>query len=150
MLRWKLLGRLAACTIVVVILAGCGKKGGSHTQLTLAPPSMLPAAVRAAPPVVQEAYRFALANSELLGAIPCYCGCGSMGHTSNLSCYVQEFRADGSVAFDNHGFGCGICVDITRDVMRMLEDGKSLRQMQDRTHARYGRYGPGTTRFRLQ
>lgn len=105
MQQWKLFGRLVGYTIAVVILAGCGDGGGSRQEVTLAPPSMLPPAVRNAPPVVQDAYRFALANSELLSAIPCYCGCGSMGHTSNLSCYVKEFRADGSIEFDNHGFG---------------------------------------------
>lgn len=41
-------------------------------------------------------------------------------------------------------------MDITRDVMRMAGEGNTLRQIQDRIDARYGRYGPPTMRFRLQ
>jgi len=77
---------------------------GPDRQLKMAPASVLPEFAQTAPPVVQEAYRFAVANPEVLSVIPCYCGCGRMGHTSNLGCYVR-YRADGSIEFDNHAFG---------------------------------------------
>jgi hypothetical protein len=74
-------------------------------QLTLAPESALPDFVRDAAPQVQEAYRFAIANPEVLSKFPCYCGCGAMGHQNNLQCYIKEIRADGSIEFENHAFG---------------------------------------------
>ncbi|MBU0702426.1 MAG: thioredoxin domain-containing protein [Chloroflexi bacterium] len=54
---------------------------------------------------VQEAYRFALANPDVLDKIPCYCGCGQMGHLNNRMCYVQSETADGQMVFDNHAVG---------------------------------------------
>lgn len=101
---WKKVTTLGALAIVLAALAACGEGNGAR-EIALAPPSMLPPGTLGAPPVVQEAYRFALANAELLSAIPCYCGCGSMGHTSNLSCYVKQFRSDGTVEFDTHALG---------------------------------------------
>ncbi|NIM50956.1 MAG: hypothetical protein GTN78_24470 [Gemmatimonadales bacterium] len=94
---------LLALIAAAAASAGCGD--GQQQELVLAPPAALPNVVRSAPPVVVEAYRFAIANPEALNTIPCYCGCGGMGHTSNLDCYVKEFRADGSIVFDNHALG---------------------------------------------
>ena len=54
---------------------------------------------------VQETYRFAVANQGLLQWMPCFCGCGELGHTSNASSYVQETRSDGSVLLDSMSFG---------------------------------------------
>jgi hypothetical protein len=58
-----------------------------------------------APENIQEAYRFALANPDVLKQTPCYCGCVVVGHTSNYDCYVAEINDDGSVILDSHGFG---------------------------------------------
>jgi hypothetical protein len=54
---------------------------------------------------IQETYRFAVANQDVLQWMPCFCGCGEWGHTSNASCYVQEARGDGSVLLDSMSFG---------------------------------------------
>lgn len=75
------------------------------TRVTLAPESLLSDKVKTAPPVVREAYRFAIANPDTLSQFPCYCGCGAMGHGSNLDCFVDQFNEDGSVVLDNHAFG---------------------------------------------
>ena len=77
----------------------------SETKIQLAPASQLSGKVKQAPPVVQEAYQFAIANPEYLEQFPCYCGCGGMGHMSNLDCFVEEFHADGSITFDDHALG---------------------------------------------
>lgn len=74
-------------------------------QIQLAPSSLLPEKVRKAPAVVQEAYRFAIANPQVLSRLPCYCGCGSMGHTSDLDCFIERFNPDGSIVFGYHAFG---------------------------------------------
>jgi hypothetical protein len=66
----------------------------------LAPASILPPDIRNAPEKVREAYRFALANRETLRYIPCYCGCGESGHTSNASCYFQDSSTPERPVFD--------------------------------------------------
>lgn len=98
--RFLLLSVLATA----VLLTACGGQSGASREITLAPVSQLPPEVAKAPPQVREAYQFALANPDLLSAFPCYCGCGAMGHRSNLDCYVQSFNSDGSVVFENHAF----------------------------------------------
>jgi hypothetical protein len=75
---------------------------GSTRKIELAPASSLPPDLQQAAPQVQEAYRFAIANPELLGQFPCYCGCGAMGHQSNYDCYVQDVLDDGSIVFEEH------------------------------------------------
>ena len=62
----------------------------SEHKYKLAPERLLPSDIRSAPGEVREAYRFAIANRDTLRYIPCYCGCGSAGHTSNASCYIQD------------------------------------------------------------
>jgi hypothetical protein len=108
--RW----RYIAALILAAFLIGAGggwlrtrrrDAGSTGADIQLAPVSQLPEKVRAAPVVVQEAYRFAIANPEVLSQIPCYCGCGAMGHESDLDCFIEELNPDGSVAaFGYHAF----------------------------------------------
>jgi len=138
--RWKrlILGTLSS------ILVGCS--GSSSSTASRAPKmasaAMMPDAVRNAAAVTQEAYQFAVANPELLQAIPCYCGCGSMGHTSNYSCYVERVSRGGPTVFDTHALGCSICVDITQDAMRLSKQGQSLREINAYVQRTYARFGP--------
>lgn len=67
-----------------------------------------------------------------------------MGHTSNLSCYIQDIAPDGAITFDNHANGCGICVDITQDVMRLKGEGWSSSAVRAYIDAQYSAFGPGT------
>jgi len=101
----------------------------------------MPAEVQSAPVTVQTAYQFAAANPDVMQNIPCYCGCGNIGHTSNYSCYVSGVDNKGKVAFDNHALGCSICVDITQDVMRMSREGKSPQETRAYIDATYSKYG---------
>ena len=66
----------------------------------LAPESALAPDIRRAPEDVRDAYRFAIANQETLRYIPCYCGCGQDGHTSNASCYLKPESRPGNLVFD--------------------------------------------------
>ncbi len=92
--------------LLAISLVGCsGDSGDASAAQPLAPVSSLPEEVRAAPASVQEAYRFALANPTILEQIPCYCGCGSVGHKNNYQCYVAGSGADGKPIFDNHALG---------------------------------------------
>ena len=96
---------LAAVMILSLLAAACGGGGSPAPQLNMAPASQLPAELRSAPASVQEAYRFAIANQELLSQIPCFCGCNAVGHKSNLSCYLVEDGAPGMLEYDYHALG---------------------------------------------
>ncbi len=98
--------------------------------------------VQNAPASVRQAYQFAAANPEVLQQIPCYCGCGAMGHTSNYSCYVTGVNAAKELMYDPHALGCSICVDITQDVMRRLRENTPVPEIRAYIDQTYGRYGP--------
>jgi Protein of unknown function with PCYCGC motif len=100
-----------------------------------------PTDIRQAPFVVREAYAFADEHPEVLAGVPCYCGCGVIGHTSNLACYVADDATAGA-AYDLHALGCSICVDITLDAKRLLDDGQSVDEIRAHIDATYSRYGP--------
>lgn len=135
---------LAGFFAVGGLLAGCaGQSAGSETPvLAMAPLHEMPKDVQQAPVSVQEAYQFAVANPDVLEAIPCYCGCGAMGHKSNYACYVASVDGGGIVTYDPHALGCSICVDITQDTMRLLRDGQGLAQAREYVDQNYARYGP--------
>jgi hypothetical protein len=114
----------------------------SHANMNMASMDIMPAEVQSAPVSVQQAYQFNVANPDIMENIPCYCGCGSVGHTSNYDCYVADVDAAGQITFDNHALGCSICVDITQDVMRMIQDGKSPQDARAYIDAAYSKYGP--------
>lgn len=123
---------LLLLTALTASLAGCAPTADVQG---------MPADVASAPQVVLEAYTFAAAHPGVLTQLPCYCGCGGIGHTSNYACYVSGSDPDGAIVYDLHATGCSICVDITRDAMRMLEAGRSLPDIRaevDRTYAAFG------------
>jgi hypothetical protein len=91
--------------LMLVVSACAGPADTAQEDLILAPESALPDFIQDAPPQVKEAYRFAIANPDVLRVVPCYCGCGSVGHKNNLDCYIKEVRSDGSIEFENHAFG---------------------------------------------
>jgi hypothetical protein len=132
-------------SIIVVLLtaaiSACSTQN-KPSDLNMISMDQMPADVQSAPVTVQTAYQFAAANPDVMKNIPCYCGCGNVGHTSNYDCYVSGVGANGKVAFDNHALGCSICVDITQDVMRMLKDGKSPQDARTYVDATYSKYGP--------
>ena len=92
----------------LLILAACSSPAPvpqGDTPIKLAPVSDLSPELRELPPEVQEAYRFALANPEILEKIPCYCGCDRIGHMNNLMCYVKPSDTGGQPVFDSHAAG---------------------------------------------
>ena len=133
---------LALLIVVGSLTAGCGAAGEGGHELAMAPLDGMPAEVQGAPALVREAYQFAAANPDVMKHIPCYCGCGEMGHTSNYACYVAGMSADGAITYDTHALGCSICVDITQDTMRLLKQGKSLQEIKSYVDSTYARYGP--------
>jgi Protein of unknown function with PCYCGC motif len=93
-------GVLAIGTTVLPWLFDRRAFGANAHRYKLAPESILPPDIRKAPDEVREAYRFALANRATLHYIPCYCGCGAAGHTSNASCYFKDSSSPDNPLFD--------------------------------------------------
>jgi hypothetical protein len=85
----QLIFSLAAILFVLVMLSGCSG-GGDLEGLKLFPSDQLPEEVQAAPQTVQEAYQFAAANPDIIGHIPCYCGCGDWSHSNYSCCFVRR------------------------------------------------------------
>ena len=123
-------------------LSSACRQASPASSVRLASADQLPPAVQRSAVTVRDAYRFALANAELLKQVPCYCGCGAMGHTSNLACYVKPGSAADAPVFDDHALGCSICVDITHDVMRLSAEGKTIAQIRSYVEGRYAQLGP--------
>jgi hypothetical protein len=133
---------LSVMLLISMALTACSSGAASAgSDLKMHPVTQLPDHIRQAPVQVREAYQFAVANPDLIQAVPCYCGCAPAGHDSNYDCYVADVTASGEMIYDNHALGCTICVDITIDVMRMTADGEvieDIRTVIDRTYSQYG------------
>jgi hypothetical protein len=133
-------------SIIVVLLSttisACSTSKSSDVHLNMTSMDQMPVEMQSAPVTVQTAYQFVSANPDVMKNIPCYCGCGNVGHTSNYSCYVSTVDDKGKFTFDNHALGCSICVDITQDVMRLLREGKNLQEARAYIDATYSKYGP--------
>lgn len=125
-----------------LLLAACSAGGQQNNKVKLAPISALPKEMQDAPAAVRTAYQFAVANPDALQNVPCYCGCGAIGHTSNLACYIKEFGADGKPVFDDHALGCSICVDIATDVMKLTGEGKTPADIRQQIVDTYSKFGP--------
>ena len=137
----RLLFFFIIAVLLTTAISACSTQSQS-SDLHMMPMDQMPAEVQSAPVTVQTAYQFSAANPDVMQNIPCYCGCGDIGHTSNYSCYVSNVDDQGAIAFDNHALGCSICVDITQDVMRMLRDGKTPAEARAYVDATYAKYGP--------
>lgn len=80
---------------------------------------------------IRLVYQIAGQTTDLLEWIPCYCGCGaSVGHKSNLNCFIQEKREDGTIVWDDHGTRCIACLEIALQSAQMHKDGKSLKEIR--------------------
>jgi hypothetical protein len=144
-----------------LILAACAAGAPPATWTMTSPNPSSPAASMSTDPVAQAAwqarpafvredaqteaaYAFALANPQILAWIPCYCGCGAMGHRSNLDCFIVP--GDGrSLRFEEHASYCAVCVNEALMAKQLAADGKTLRQIRLAIDASFGSGGaPGT------
>jgi hypothetical protein len=88
-----------------------GAPGTAPTPADWALPADLPAlplptTALARPAVaVRVAYEFAARHPEVLGQLPCFCGCHKLGHRSNHDCFVAARDAGGRVTWDAHAMG---------------------------------------------
>ena len=129
---------------VALVALALPRDGVQHRVIDLASMADMPQFVHETNAETQHAYRFAAANHDLVSHFPCYCGCVYMGHTSNKDCYLQDIETDGTLVFDQHAAGCGICVEITNDVARLWGDGSELDAIHEYIVATYSGRGPST------
>ena len=92
----------------------------------------------------QEAYAYALYYPKFVQWMPCYCGCGAMGHQSNLDCYLKKSIPGRPTEFEEHASFCEICVDTTLMLKTMIGQGKSLMAIRNAIDAQFGGNGHGT------
>jgi len=135
---------LVIMLLFVSLLSGCssGSPSAHSVQYKMAPMADMSAEIQQSTSSVSDSYRFAVANPDALKNVPCYCGCVAVGHTSNYSCYVKEIKPSGEIVFDQHALNCGICVDITLDVMKMTGEGKIPKDIRAAIDQRYAQFGP--------
>jgi hypothetical protein len=79
-------------------------KFGPHHQTNL-PPLPFGEATPVRPIAeVASAYTFAAEHPEVLGYVPCYCGCERQGHRGNDDCFVTRRAPNGDVVdWEPHG-----------------------------------------------
>lgn len=107
-------------------------------------PPRFPAWLQVMDPQVRQAYAQAVAHREELQYIPCYCGCGGMGHAAVVDCHIASATADGSITFERHASACEICLDLALDASTWLEEGVSLGEVRSMIEAKYSQFGPST------
>ncbi|WP_301107486.1 PCYCGC motif-containing (lipo)protein [Sporosarcina sp.] len=103
---------------------------------------VLPSFLDDKPEDMRLVYQVAGKATEVLQYMPCYCGCGeSAGHESNMNCFLDEVREDGSVVWDDHGTRCQVCLEIAVKSVQMKQDGKSMKEIRDAIDTEYGQGG---------
>lgn len=137
-----LLGVLAVLVIVgglaaYMIISKEEDRAALGTSPAEASTIKLPKYFDTAPPEVREAYEFALSGPDVLQHMACYCGCKSVGHKSNKSCFINRVNEDGSIVLDEHGVMCHICLDVALTTKHLMAQGKSLREIRKILDERY-------------
>ncbi len=92
--------------------------------------------------ILKDAHIFAADHPEVASFVPCYCGCGNMGHKNNADCFVEARDKEGKVtSWVPHGAACAVCIDIAVESMRMRNSGASVaairKQIQDEYRPRF-------------
>jgi hypothetical protein len=95
---------------------------------------------------VKAVYRFAAEHPEVLGYVPCFCGCERGGHKGNDDCFVKARNAQGDVTeWEPHGLDCAVCIDVANEAMQMTRSGASVRDIRAAIEAKWNRPGSGHT-----
>ncbi len=134
----------------LLVLSACGQKAhtdheehdlahGEQKQLPngdlqemTASANVLPSFLDDKPEDMRLVYQVAGTATDILDYMPCYCGCGeSAGHGSNINCFIDEIREDGSVVWDDHGTRCLVCLEIAVQSVQMTQEGKSLKEIRE-------------------
>jgi hypothetical protein len=95
--------------------------------------------------ILKDAHVFAADHPEVASYVPCYCGCGNMGHKDNADCFVKARDKDGKVTeWEPHGAACAVCIDIAVESMRMRNSGASVGAIRKQIQGEYRPHFPST------
>lgn len=152
-IRWGVAAAAVALTGAVAVFA---QAPASKAQAVAAAPAK--AAQMELPPLpnpgfaparplamTRMAYEFAARHPEVIKYVPCYCGCERNGHGSNESCFVKGRDAKGAVAWDPHGWGCTICIDVAAEAARMHASGANAASIRAAVDRKYASQFPSST-----
>lgn len=168
----SLITKISILLTLVIIITACSSQNGAHNQEhtneqgheetnehlhvsgdiqeETASATILPSFLDGQNEQIRLVYEAAGLSTEIIKWMPCYCGCGeSVGHESNLNCFIQEVKSDGAIVWDDHGTRCGVCLQIAVDAINMTQEGKSLQEIRtiiDNTYAE-GYAAPTKTEF---
>lgn len=120
---------IPALLLVAIAVAGFLRSGQGHEVFSL----------EGTPSETAHAYRFVEAHPDAMRQVPCYCGCGSLGHESLLECFVTR-----SGGYEPHASNCAICGREAADVEAMLGRGESAALIRSTIDADYAKYGRPT------
>ncbi|MFQ6062596.1 MAG: PCYCGC motif-containing (lipo)protein [Methanosarcinales archaeon] len=86
-----------------------------------------------------QAYAYATKNQKIIENIPCYCGCGGMGHKSLKNCFLKD-----NGTYEEHASYCDICVGEALMVKRLQEQGTPIKDIRAIIDEEYSQFGPPT------
>lgn len=144
--------KISFSILAAISLAACGSKSspepsahaGAHQhgdiQETTASVTTMPSFLKTQPERTLLIYQIAGYSVDQLKWIPCYCGCGEeAGHKSNLNCFIQEVKPDGSVVWDDHGTRCGVCMEIAATTAKLSKEGKTIKEIRTIIDTQYNK-----------
>lgn len=113
-------------------------KLGPHKQANLPPLPFQAYAPPRPPEVVRAAYVFAAEHPEILGYVPCFCGCERGGHKGNDDCFVARRAPNGDVTeWEPHGLDCAVCIDVATYAQQLHSSGASLADIRNAVEKRW-------------
>lgn len=147
-----MLGRRRLLVLAAAVLAtACAPAAQARPSASVLPAlaanptrGIWPDEYHGAPKPVRDAYAWAATHENILRYIPCYCGCGAIGHVSNYDCFVRDRPSAGWITLDLHGLSCGTCVSIALESAAMVDKGLTVRQIRTAIDARWSATGPAT------
>jgi hypothetical protein len=120
---------------LVIVLAGVGGWAMRHDTPMPSGPVVGGLMLNTVSPEIASHYHFADAHPSVYERVPCFCGCDQMlGHRSLLDCFVKPEGA----GWEPHASGCGVCIQESQMIRRMLARGVSPNQISDTIVAQYG------------
>jgi Protein of unknown function with PCYCGC motif len=86
----------------------------------------------------RDVYRFVGSHLDLMTQVRCYCGCDTLGHRSAAACFVEHLDDAKRATWSAHGAGCGMCIGIARDAMRLQRQNATVAEIRRHVETKYG------------
>jgi hypothetical protein len=96
--------------------------------------------------VMRATYEFAARHPEVMHYVPCFCGCGQMGHKDNHDCFVSARNSTNKVlGWETHALVCEICVDVAYQAWQMFNSGSNVTAIRAAIEKKYADRASGHT-----